>query len=115
VYTWNKYCNLADEMFKKVNGVETWYQCNQCQFQTSAFNDDHMYIINSTTNMQNSSTSQILKNVMNQHQPPAFHTNCHAGYGYGFVAPKLLVFNIPKHYGILDREIHMRGIIVFYT
>jgi hypothetical protein len=102
--------DLAYEMFKKVNGVETWYQCNQCQFQTSAFDDDHMYIINSTNNMRNSSTSQILKNVMNQHQPPAFHTNCHAGYGYGFVAPKLLVFNIPNHCGILDREIPIRGI-----
>ena len=41
--------DLAHEMFKKVNGVETWHQCNQCQFQTKAFDDDHMYIINSTT------------------------------------------------------------------
>ena len=47
---------------------------------------------------------------MNQHEPPAFHTNCHAGYNYGLVAPKLLVFNIPNHRGILDREVHMRGI-----
>jgi hypothetical protein len=29
---------------------------------------------------------------------------------YGFVAPKLLVFNIPEHRGILDREINMKGI-----
>ena len=47
---------------------------------------------------------------MNQHQPPTFHTNCHAGYNYGLVAPKLLVFNIPNHCGILDREIPIRGI-----
>ena len=101
---------LANEMFRKVNGVEIWYQCNQCQLQTKTFGDDHMCIINSTTALQNSSTSQVLKIYINQHQPPTFHTNCQARYDCGFVAPKMLVFNIPKHRGIIDREICMKGI-----
>jgi len=101
--------DLAYEIFRKINGVEIWYQCNQCQFETKAFDDDHMYIINSTTDFRNSSTSQVLQMSMNQHQPLIFHPNCHGTFVYGFVAPKILVFNIPKHHGILDREIPMKG------
>ena len=53
---------------------------------------------------------QVLKIYINRYQPPTFHTNCQARYDCGFVAPKMLVFNIPKHRGIIDREIHMKGI-----
>ena len=69
-----------------------------------------MYIINSPPDLCYSSTSQVLHTVMNQHQLLASHPNCHGTSDYGFVAPKLLVFNIPEHRGILDREINMKGI-----
>lgn len=55
----------AYELVKKINGVEIWFQCNQCQFQTKSFNNDQMYIINPPPDLCYSSTSQVLHTVMN--------------------------------------------------
>lgn len=100
--------DLAYMMFKKNNGAEIWSHCNTCQLRTQGFGDDYMYVIDSPTDLQHSSTSQVLQAVMNQKQHPTCN-QCNRSTDYGLQTPRLIVFHIPKHKGILDKKIRLKG------
>jgi hypothetical protein len=99
---------LAYMMLKKNNGAEIWSHCNTCQLRTQGFGDDYMYVIDSPTDLQHSSTSQVLQAVMNQKQHPTCN-QCNRSTDYGLQTPRLIVFHIPKHKGILDKKIRLKG------